>query len=108
MKKARKDRDIKLTTNDAKINNLLPEPKYHTEILVINIYQRQKRKKTTQFINKPVYLGLPLLETSKIVMYKFLYDYVKPKYGGKANLCFMDTDSFISAGDVLGRPLRAA
>ena len=38
MKKARKDRDIKLTTNDAKINNLLPEPKYHTEILVINIY----------------------------------------------------------------------
>ena len=43
-----------------------------------------------------------------MVMYKFLYDYVKPKYGGKAKLCFMDTDSFISAGDVLGRPLRAA
>ena len=38
MKKAGKDRDIKLTTNDAKINNLLPEPKYHKEILVINIY----------------------------------------------------------------------
>ena len=31
-------------------------------------------------------------------MYKFLYDYVKPKYGQKAKLCYMDTDSFIPAG----------
>ena len=28
-------------------------------------------------------------------MYEFLYDYVKPRYGEKAKLCYMDTDSFI-------------
>ena len=28
-------------------------------------------------------------------MYEFWYDYVKPKYGEKSKLCYMDTDSFI-------------
>ena len=46
-------------------------------------------------MNKPVYLGLLILELSKILMYEFWYDYVKPKYGEKAKLCYMDTDSFI-------------
>ena len=46
-------------------------------------------------MNKPVYLGLSILETSKILMYKFWYDYLKPKYGEKAKLCYMDKNSFI-------------
>ena len=46
-------------------------------------------------INKPVYLGLPLLELSKTAMYEFWYDDIKPKYGEKTKLCYMDTDSFI-------------
>ena len=44
-------------------------------------------------MNKPVHLGASILELSKILMYEFWYDYVKPKYGGKAKLCYMDTDS---------------
>ena len=46
-------------------------------------------------MNKPVYLGLSILEISKIVMYEFWYYYVKLKYGEKAKLCYIDTDSFI-------------
>ena len=46
-------------------------------------------------INKPAYLGLSILELSKILMYEFWYDYVKPKYCEKSNLCNMDKDSFI-------------
>ena len=46
-------------------------------------------------MNKPVYLGLPVLELSKIVTYEFSYDYVNPKYREKAKLCYMDTDSFV-------------
>ena len=46
-------------------------------------------------MNKPVYLGLSILVLSKTVMYEFLYDNVKPQYGGNPKLCFMDTDSFI-------------
>ena len=40
--------------------------------------------------NKPVYLGLSILELSKLVKCPFWYDYVKPKYGEKAKLCYMD------------------
>ena len=46
-------------------------------------------------MNKPIYLGLSILDISKILMYEFLYDDMKPKYGNKIKLCYMDTDSFI-------------
>ena len=52
-------------------------------------------KKTKVKMNKPVYLGLPILEISKPLMYEFWYDYMKPKYGDNVKLCYMDTDSFI-------------
>ena len=52
-------------------------------------------KKTEILINKRAHLGLSILGLSKILMYEFWYDYVKPKYGEKAKLCYMDTDSFI-------------
>ena len=46
-------------------------------------------------MNKPVYLGFSIPELSKILLYEFWYDYVKPKYVAKAKLCYMETDSFI-------------
>ena len=51
--------------------------------------------KTKVKMNKPVYLGLSILEISKILMYEFWYVYIKPKYGNNVKLCYMDTDSFI-------------
>ena len=55
----------------------------------------RNEKKTQIFMNKPVYLGLSILELSKILMYEFSYDYVKPTYDKKAKMCYMDTDRFI-------------
>ena len=43
-------------------------------------------------MNKPLYLGLSILELRKILMYEFWYDHVKPKYGEKLKLFYMDTD----------------
>ena len=52
-------------------------------------------KRTQIFMNKLVYLDLSILEMNKIIMYEFCYEYIKPKYGEKAKICFMDTHSFI-------------
>ena len=52
-------------------------------------------KKTKVKMNKPIYLGLSVLEISKILMSEFWYDYMKPKYGHNVKLSYMDTDSFI-------------
>ena len=46
-------------------------------------------------MNEPIYLGLSILEISKILMYELWYDYMKPKYNDNVRLCYMDTDSFI-------------
>ena len=52
-------------------------------------------KKTKVKMNKPIYLGLSILEIRKTLMYEFWYDYMKPKYNDHVKLCYMDTDSFI-------------
>ena len=52
-------------------------------------------KKTRVKMNKPLYLGMSIIDISKTLMYNFWYDYFKPKYGDRVKLCYTDTDSFI-------------
>ena len=52
-------------------------------------------KKTAVKMNKSIYLGISVFDISKMLMYEFWYDYIKPKYQDKAKLCYMDTDSFV-------------
>ena len=47
-------------------------------------------------MKKPIYLGLSILEVSKLLMYEFWHDYMKLKYGDNVKLCYMDTDSFVT------------
>ena len=46
-------------------------------------------------MNKLVYLGMLILDIRKRLIYKSWYDYIKPRYGDRAELCYMDTDSFV-------------
>ena len=95
MKNVRKHRDIKLITTERRRNYLVSEPNYHTAKFFTEKLLAIEMEKTEIVMNKPVCLGLSILELSKILMYEFLYDYVKPKYDEKSKLCYMDTDSFI-------------
>ena len=95
MENIRKHRDIKLVTTDKKRNKLVSEPNYHTINYISEDLSIIEMNKTKVKKNKPIYLGLSILEISKILMYEFWYDYMKPKYGNNVKLCYMDTDSFI-------------
>ena len=91
----RKHRDIKLVTTNKKRSKLVSEPNYHTINLISEDLSIIEMEKTKVKMNKPIYLGLSILEISKTLMYEFWYDYMKPKYNDSIKLCYMDTDSFI-------------
>ena len=95
MENVRKHRDIKLVTTDKKRSKLVSEPNYHMMNYISEDLSIIEMKKTKVKMNKPIYLGLSILEISKLLMYEFWYDYMKPKYGDNVKLCYMDTDSFI-------------
>ena len=71
MENIRKHRDIKLVTTDKKRNKLVSEPNYHTINLISEDLSIIEMKKTKVKMNKPIYLGLSILEISKILMYEF-------------------------------------
>ena len=96
MENVRKYRDNKLVTTDEKRNRLVSEPNYHTTKHFSENLLAIKMKKTKVIMNKSVYLGMSILDISKTFIYKFWYDYIKPKYGDKAKLCSMDTGSFVT------------
>ena len=74
MENVRKHRDIKLTTTDEKINKLVSEPNYHTTKRFSENLLAIETKKTKVKMNKPVYLGISILDISKMLMYQFWYD----------------------------------
>ena len=75
-----KHRHIKLLTPKMRKHYLVSEPSYHTTNLFTEHLLPTDMRKTEILLNKLVYLGLSILDLSKIVIYEFWYDYVKPKY----------------------------
>ena len=94
MENIRKHRDIKLVSTDKKRNTLVSEPNYHIMNYISEDLSIIEMNKTNVKMNKPIYLGLLILDISKILMYEFWYDYMKPKYGNDVKLCYMETGSF--------------
>ena len=96
MKNVRKNGDIKLVATEKRKNYLVSQPNYHTaKFFIENMLAIEMKKKAEIIMNKPAYLGLSILELSKILMHEFWYHYVKPKYDEKAKLCYMDANSFV-------------
>ena len=95
MQNVRKHRNINLVTTDKKRSKLVSEPNYHTMNYISEDLSIIEMKRAKVKMNKPIYLGLSILEISKILMYEFWYYYMKLKYGNNVKLCHMDTDSFI-------------
>ena len=62
----------------------MSEPNYHTTKYFSENLLEIEMKKTKVKMNKPVYLGFLILEISKILMYEYWHDYMKPKYQNNA------------------------
>ena len=71
MENMRKHRDIKLVKTDRRRNQLVSEPNYHAIKCFSKNLVAIEMKKTKVKMNKPIYLGLSILEIGKILMYEF-------------------------------------
>ena len=87
--------NVKLVNTEERLKKLTTKPNYKgCKIFKENLISVHM-KKTSLTMNKPVYLGMCILDLSKTIMYDFHYQYIKPKYGAKAKLLFTDTDSLM-------------
>ena len=95
MENIRKRVDVKLVNDRVKARKLVAKPNFNH----LNIFCEElvaiHMKKTSLTMNKPVYVGMCILDLSKTIMYEIHYNYIKPKYGDKAILLFTDTDSLM-------------
>ena len=90
MENVRNHRDIKLVTSDKRRKRLVSESNNHSHKQFSDHLMAIEMKKTRAKMTKPLYLGISILDISKILMYKFRYNYVNPKYGDRAKLCYTD------------------
>ena len=87
--------DIKLVNDKKQAEKLSAKPNFnHCNIFSEDLIAIHMKKTNLRF-NKPVYLGMCILDLSKTLMYDFHYNYIKRKYGDKAKLLFTDTDSLM-------------
>ena len=87
--------NVKLVNTEERLKKLSAKPNYKSCKIFNENLISVNMKKTSLTMNKPVYLGMCILDLSKTIMYDFHYNYIKPKYGAKAKLLFTDTDSFL-------------
>jgi len=87
--------DIRLRTDDKSAEKLVAKPNYERTTIFSEDRVAVHMKKTELVYNKPVYLGMSILDISKTLMYDFRYNYNKKKYGPKAKLLMTDTDSLM-------------
>ena len=85
MEDVRKHRDIKLVATDEKRNKLVSEPIYHPTKRFSESLLMIEMKKPKVNMNKPIYLGMSILDISKTLMYRFCFDYFKPSMEIKQN-----------------------
>ena len=95
MENVRNHRGIRIVTTDKRRSILASEPNYHSTEYISKVLLIMEMKKTEVVMNKPINIGQAVLDISKSLIYEFWYDYIKPKFGDKARLFYMDTDSFV-------------
>ena len=93
MENVRNRVDIRLVNDTEKLLKLASKPNFQSHIRFSDDLVAVQMKRTELVLNKPIYLGMSILDISKNLMYDFHYKYIKPKFGSRSQLTYTDTDS---------------
>ena len=103
MENLRKRVDVRLVTDEKKLDKLTSKPTYVSSKIFNENLMAVHKVKETLTLNRPAYVGMCILDLSKMLMYDFHHNYIKEKYNNGARLLFTDTDSLtyeIEAEDI--------
>jgi hypothetical protein len=96
MENLRNRRKVDLIAREDSFKKIAAQPTFKSYTIFHEHLVAVERAKTELVLNRPIYVGLCVLDLSKVLMYNFHYDYVKSKYPGDASkLLFTDTDSLV-------------
>ena len=87
--------DVRLLTEEEKAKKLAAKPSYDRCTIFNENLIAVHMRRTKIVYNKPIYLGMIILDISKALMYDFHYNYIKTKYPNEADLIYTDTDSLM-------------
>ena len=102
MENLRKRVDVKLVTNEKKLDKLTSKPTFVGNKIFHENRMAAHKIKETLTLNRPAYVGMCILDLSKTLMYDFHYNYIKKKYNDRAKLLFTDTDSLTYEIETVG------
>ena len=95
MENVREHINFELVDTPERFQKCVNNPTYkHRHIINENLVGVEKLKETVK-LNKPIYVGMSILDLSKLHMYSFYYDVLKQRYKENINLIYTDTDSFV-------------
>ncbi|KAJ4449536.1 hypothetical protein ANN_00937 [Periplaneta americana] len=95
MENVRKRPHFRLVSNDEKLKKLISKPYFLDRVIYAENLVGIHLARTQILFDKTLYVGMCILELSKVHMYNFHYSIMKEQFGDKLKLCYMDTDSFI-------------
>ena len=84
--------DVKLVNSGKNYLKCISKLSYMSQKIFDNNFVVIRKIKLALKLNKPAYIGMCMVELSKVLMYEFYYNYIKNKYGNKSKLLFTDTD----------------
>ena len=95
MEDKRKHSDFEVVSDEKRLMKCVNNPSFtHRHIINENLVGVEKQKPELK-LDKPIFIGMSILDLSKQHMYRFYYDGVKPKYGDNITMVYTDTDSFV-------------
>ena len=95
MENAREHVDFELVSNVNRLEKCVNSPTFKNKHFINESLLGIEKIKQVVKLNKPIFAGFAILELSKLHMYNFYYEVLKPKYGDNVQLGYTDTDSFV-------------
>ena len=95
MEDKRKHLDFEIVSDERRFMKCVNNPSFKRSHIINEDLVGVEKQKPKLKLDKPIFIGMSLLDLSKQHMYKFYYDVMKPKYGENIRMVYTDTDSFV-------------